>query len=185
MGFDPVLPPEIDRPCPELCFHDAEAFLDLPAFFIDPYDLPDIHIIYVGTDCIESVVLLFSSDHALIKIRYLAGTDFAFIRDGIPANEAVRIILILFALFVASCSDQFLCPFYLSLPDPALVQEIFQGEGYDEMLFQGFCALTDLPAGKIFFDPAVLIRCCMSCCLREDAILPDRARIPSGMRGVS
>ena len=60
--------------------------------------------------------------------------------------EAVRVVLVLRALFVTTAPDQLICPVNLPLTDLSLVVRVFQGKGYDQPLLEGLCAFAELPA---------------------------------------
>lgn len=71
--------------------------------------------------------------------------------------EAVRVVLVLRALFVTSAPDQLICPVNLPLTDLSLVVRVFQGEGHNQPLLEGLCAFAELPAGQVLLDPALFV----------------------------
>ena len=69
MSFYPVFTLEVYQPRLKFGFHNPETFLDLPAFFVDAYDLFYAHIFQVRAYGIEAVIFFFFKDCVRVKIR--------------------------------------------------------------------------------------------------------------------
>ena len=110
VGLYPVFLLQVYRPCPELCLHDPEAFLDLPPLFVDPDDFRDALVLEVRTDGIEPVVLFFFTDQVFIKKNIFFRAGFAVLGHRVFPYEAVRVVLVLRALFISSALYQFVRP---------------------------------------------------------------------------
>lgn len=87
-----LLRPEIYGACLEIGFHNAEAFFDFPALFIDPDNLINPHVIKVRAYGIETVIKFFFLNDGRIEINHFPGTDLAVFCGCFTCYKPMRII---------------------------------------------------------------------------------------------
>ena len=125
MRFYPVFPLKVNGSCLELGFHYPEAFFYFPAFLIDVYHFSNIHVIKIGTNCVESIIFFFFSYDVCLEIWNFFCTCLAIFSHDFLSDKSVWIILILGTLFIFSAVDNSCCPVYLPLSDLTLIDFVF------------------------------------------------------------
>ncbi len=157
VSFYTVFPLQIYWTRLEFCFHDAEAFFNLPAFLVDPDYLINIHVIKISADGIESIIQGFFLNKRSIEIRLFYVTYFSILCHCIFCNKTMGIVLVFWTLLVLAAVYHFLRPFYLSLTDLTLIVSVLYRIGNYKVLFKRFCSLPDPASRQILFYPAVFI----------------------------
>lgn len=135
MGFDPVVPAEINGSGPEIRLQQSEAFFDFPAALID-FDDGRSLILQIGADGIESIVGFFGCNDLRVDAVGLVLGDFPVIGSCRHRNEPLKIVCAVLFQGSGSRFHQSDGPLDLPASDASLVFLVFQGIGDDQLLLQ-------------------------------------------------
>ena len=126
MGTNVVLRPQEYGTRFEICFHDPEAFLDLPAFLIDSDNFIHPHIFKVRAYGIETVITFFFMNDIRVQADDFFRTEFAIFCYFFSVDEPMGVVLVLRALFIVSTVNKPLGAFDLSFSNLSLIVFIFR-----------------------------------------------------------
>ena len=146
----PVITFQIDGPCFEIRFHDAEGFLDFPTPAIHIDD--DLRIIVqVRADSVEPIKAFLFFDGCMVQGICLDGSNLAILRHVCFLHEAAGIVRSR-PVSLGWCVDHLHGALDLTLPDAALIQPVLERECDNKRLVE-----LDVPFLIISLDISLLV----------------------------